>query len=288
MKKIIYLGLLSSTFLGFSAQACINSYAFELGHQHEISDIDAEEALKTIHPQKIFKQSYQKINDYGVYLIYNRQYQKAIQVFEKIEKMHPNLAKTAANLGTAYELNGQPEKAKIWIEKGIRLDPQLHEGSEWIHVKILDAQIQQKKNSKWIQQHDVLGLDFGTQARPIATVKKVHYLQKQYGLNTVLEHSKIQMNQRLRFVSKDPITAQIIFNMANIEVYQLNNEEWVNETLYDRAGDLGYSNPQLLAQRRDYTQNSMWFLWKSSMMDVFRGVSELLSFLFYEPKLEDK
>lgn len=280
MKIMISLALVSSTLFCTSLQACINSYAFDLGHDHEISDIDADEALKKINPKTIFKQPYQQINDYGVYLIYTKQYQKAIQTFERLEKMHPHLAKTAANLGTAYELNGQPEQAKIWIEKGIRLDPKIHEGSEWIHVKILDAQIQQKKNSKWIQQHDVLGLDFGQQARPIAKVKKAIYLDQKYNLNTVLEHSKIQMNQRLMFVSQDPLTAQILFNMGNIEVYQLNNEEWVSETLYDRAESLGYTDVALLIQRRDYAKNSTWFEWKSNMMDVFRQISQLLKSFF--------
>lgn len=277
---MISLTLFSSTLFCTSLYACINSYAFDLGHSHEISDIDAEEALKQINPKTIFKQPYQQINDYGVYLIYTKQYQKAIQTLERLEKMHPNLAKTAANLGTAYELNGQPEQAKIWIEKGIRLDPKIHEGSEWIHVKILDAQIQQKKNSKWIQQHDVLGLDFGREARPIANIKKAVYLDQKYNLNTVLQHSKIQMNQRLRFVSQDPLSAQILFNMANIEVYQLNNEEWVSETLYDMAQNLGYVDVALLKQRRDYVQNSTWFAWKSNMMDVFRQISQLLKSFF--------
>ena len=144
----------------------------------------------------------------------------------------------------------------------------------------MDAQIQQKKNSQWIQQHDVLGLDFGQQERPIAKVKKAVYLDQQYNLNTVLEHSKIQMNQRLRFVSQDPLTAQILFNMANIEVYQLNNEEWVSETLYDIAENLGYSDLALLTQRRDYAKNSTWFAWKSNMMDVFRQISQLLKSFF--------
>lgn len=280
MKIMISLTLFSSTLFCTSLHACINSYAFDLGHSHEISDIDAEEALKKINPNTIFKQPYQQINDYGVYLIYTKQYQKAIQTLERLEKMHPNLAKTAANLGTAYELNGQPEQAKIWIEKGIRLDPKIHEGSEWIHVKILDAQIQQKKNSKWIQQHDVLGLDFGREARPSANIKKAVYLDQKYNLNTVLQHSKIQMNQRLRFVSQDPLSAQILFNMGNIEVYQLNNEEWVSETLYDMAQNLGYVDVALLKQRRDYVQNSTWFAWKSNMMDVFRQISQLLKSFF--------
>jgi len=56
-----------------------------------------------------------------------------------IERWHPGLYATAANLGTAYELLGNVDSAYYWIEEDMRRNPQGHEGSEWMHLCILSA-----------------------------------------------------------------------------------------------------------------------------------------------------
>ena len=209
-------------------------------------------------------------------LIYAHQYDQAIQIFKQIEKSHPNLAKTAANLGTAYELAGQSEKAKYWIEQGMQRDPNIHHGSEWIHVKILDAKIQQQKDATWIQHHDVLGLDFGQAAEPKAKVKTVQFQKQHYDLDKILLHSQIQMDQRLRFVDRDPITAQIIFNMANIEMLNYNLADKTVDLLYRRAQDIGYLNPKLIESRLDYFQHSNWFRFKAFFVNAYQTFKNLI------------
>ena len=71
----------------------------------------------------------------------------------------------------------------------MKRDPKIHGGSEWIHLKIIDAEIQQKTNSKWIEENNVLGLDFGKQAVPVAHVTTIKFNQKNYDLTTILAHS---------------------------------------------------------------------------------------------------
>ena len=100
-----------------ASHACINTYAFDLGREG-LDEQSAQAELKNL--DKKFK-THQELNDYGVLLIYARQYNDAIEVFKGIEKSHPLLAKTAANLGTVYELNGDLEKAKYWINQGISI-----------------------------------------------------------------------------------------------------------------------------------------------------------------------
>jgi hypothetical protein len=53
----------------------------------------------------------------------------------------------AANLGTALELLGNKEEALHWIREGIRRNPQSHEGTEWLHAKILEAKIAAQKDA---------------------------------------------------------------------------------------------------------------------------------------------
>lgn len=283
MTKLSHKALILFSILSLSSPsvfACINTYAFELGRGLSKEEIKAKLAENLKKPYKTVAQQ----NDYAVILIYDGQYKKAIQLLTQLEKQHPNLAKTAANLGTAYELDGQIEKAKYWILQGLKRDPNIHHGSEWIHIKILDAELAIQKQPDWLKNHDVLGLDFGKKAAPIAHIEKISFNQKKYDLDQVLEHSKIQMDQRLKFVNKDPISAQIVFNMANIEVVQYSNEQDTPIFLYDMAGDLNYQNPKLIHERKDYLQYSKWYKFKSFTIQIARGISNLFSHLISEIK----
>ena len=217
----------------------------------------------------------EELNDYGVLLIYARRFPEAIAIFKKIEKQKSGLAKTAANLGTAYELAGQLEKAKYWIKQGMLRDPEIHEGSEWIHVKILEASIQQKKDPKWIHTHDVLGLDFGAQKQPKARLEVIKIStpngEKNYNLDQIFTHGEIQMKQRLEFVKQDPITAQIMFNLGNIEVVQIKRDAEVPIFMYSSAKRLKFSDQNILDQRIQYVEKSKWFHFKQWLFS-FRNV----------------
>lgn len=276
---LIFFLLVQFAFTGM-AQACINSYTFEFGRKLDNSELKAN-----LHKSRSIKnKSLAQLNDYGVLLIYDRQYKKAIEIFKSLERQYPNLAKTAANLGTAYELNKQPELAKYWIEQGMKRDPNIHEGSEWIHVKILAAQLARQQEPKWIQKHDVLGLDFGLKAAPHAEVRTVIFNEQHYNLDTVLKHSKTQMMQRLQFVNHDPITAQILFNMANIEVVQYNVEDDAADSLYDMAARFGYHDPQLIEARQHYIQHSKWYQFKSMFAFIGLHLKQMFELLIAELK----
>ena len=246
------------------SNACINTYAFELGGE----GMDQQRANAELNSMDQQFKTHQELNDYGVMLIYAHQYEKAIQVFKEIEKTHHLLAKTAANLGTAYELNGEIEKAQYWIAQGIKRNPHIHDNSEWIHLKILDAKLAQKQNPDWINKHDVLGLDFGLSAAPKAKVEALFIQNQNLNLETILEHSKVQMDQRLRFVHNDPITAQILFNMANIEAVLFSGDEDTIWSLYQRANSTGFQNKALIEQRMNYIGSSNWYAFKRFLIGL--------------------
>ncbi|MFW1966698.1 tetratricopeptide repeat protein [Acinetobacter guillouiae] len=273
MKLKFYIPVIGLSVISVTAHACINNYALELGSGGLTQQTAQKQLAQGDFPKS---KSVEDLNDYGVLLIYAHQFDQAIKIFQHIEKSHPNLAKTAANLGTAYELAGQSEKAKYWIEQGMQRDPNIHRGSEWIHVKILDAKIQQQKNSTWIQRHDVLGLDFGQAAEPKAKVKTVQFQHKHYDLDQILLHSQTQMDQRLRFTKRDPISAQIIFNMANIEMLNYNLVDDTVDLLYRRAQDIGYHNPKLIEARLDYFQQSKWFRFRAFFVNIYQTFKNLI------------
>lgn len=255
-----------------SASACINTYAFDLGRE----GLSKQQALNEIKKRSKKIKTHEELNDYGVLLIYAHQYDKAIQIFKSIENSHPNLAKTAANLGTAYELKGDSLKAKYWIQKGMKRDPNIHQGSEWIHVKILDAQLNQQKDKNWIKKNDVLGLDFGNDVAAIAKVKTIKFADHSYNLEKILAHSEIQMDQRLRFVNQDPIASQIVFNMGNIEAYLMQNDLQTITSLFNVADMSGYADPDFLRKRVNYLNTSKWYNFKRNVVSMFYQIKKLL------------
>ena len=97
-------------------------------------------------------------SDYAVMLVYNGEYLRAKAIFIEIESKSPGLYATASNLGTTYELLGQNDLALHWITKAIKINPNSHNGSEWIHVKILEAKIKANGDDKYFLTHNLLSL----------------------------------------------------------------------------------------------------------------------------------
>jgi tetratricopeptide (TPR) repeat protein len=140
-------------------------------------------------------------------LILTNQYKEAIELYIKIEAISPERYSTASNIGTAYELIGENEKALKWINKSVEIDPTSHHNSEWIHAKILEAKI---KGESFITTSFLLNTDFGSENLPSSSLSNEE-LQK---LSLALYY---QLNERVSFVKpKEKIVAQLLFDLGNI------------------------------------------------------------------------
>jgi hypothetical protein len=109
---------------------------------------------------------YKGRSDYAAQLIRRGESRKAVEILESIERTTSGAYLVAANLGTAYELSGDLAKAHQWIREGIRRNPQSHDGTEWLHLRILEARQALAKNPRWLETNSVTGLDFGSDAQP--------------------------------------------------------------------------------------------------------------------------
>lgn len=151
---------------------------------------------------------YKVRNDYAVALAHLGRYKEALEILKKIEAEHPGKYVTAANMGTVYELLGDNEQALKWIKEGIKRNPRSHNGTEWVHVKILEAKLALAKDPDWLKTHSVLGLDFGNDLVPKKPAKPddVHY--------AIL----YQLQERLQFVTEppDPIVADLLADLGNV------------------------------------------------------------------------
>lgn len=162
-------------------------------------------------------QTQQTRNDYAVTLIHLGDVAAAMKELRAIEEAHPGIYATAANLGTAYELSGDNVQALQWIRESIRRNSKAHDGTEWVHVAILEAKLAQAKDSSWLDEHSILGMDFGPDAKPKAPAR--------YPLNNIGKpvtakefESAIfhQLMERMQFVKpRDLYVADLLFDWGN-------------------------------------------------------------------------
>jgi hypothetical protein len=137
---------------------------------------------------------------------------EAVELLEQLEKEQPGKYFIAANLGTAYELSGDNEEASRWIKEGIRRNPDSHEGTEWLHVKILEAKIAQQKEPRYFEQHSVLEL------LPEKIGEEIIVGEKRLSPKQLGEAIQHQLVERLQFVKpSDPAVASLLFDYAAIE-----------------------------------------------------------------------
>ena len=250
MRKYI-LAFIFSLSIYYQGFACINGAYFELadasflyedpirnvpyGHQ-----IDREELTATLRRMDSLYKATNEVaylSDKGLVLIFLGRYQEAIKIYHEIELSHPERYATAANLGTAYELNGQNEKALFWIKRAVKIDSLSHHGSEWIHVNILEAKI---KGESHFNSFFLLKTDFGDGAIPYSTYNN----EQLYDLFSALYY---QLNERNTFVKpKDAIVATLLFDLGNIAFLVDNFKDAMR--IYQLAKSYGF-NAELCDQR---------------------------------------
>lgn len=156
----------------------------------------------------------------GVLLVYQGRYPAAIQLFLAIERLHPGRHETAANLGTALELMGRDTLALRWIREGIRRDAREHEGTEWLHARILEAKMALARDPHALDGRSVAGVTFadallpplptsypaGNDGRPV----KPHELERAFSY---------QLRERLPFVPpKDAVVANLLMDWATLHL----------------------------------------------------------------------
>ena len=177
------------------------------------------------------------LTDKGVILIIQRQFKSAIELYLEIERLQPNRYTTASNIGTAYELAGENEKALRWIKRAVEIDSTSHFNSEWIHVNILEAKI---KGEEYYTTSFLLNTDFGDYKVPTSSKNSKE-------LKALSEALYFQLNERMSFVQpKEKIVAQLLFDLGNLAFLTGNYHDAVAD--YEIAKTYGFKGT-LIADR---------------------------------------
>jgi hypothetical protein len=155
--------------LALPAGACINTFDSRIRELQAKGDpAGVAEIVAKLEKDFQADGSLEHGNDLAVGKLLTGHTSEAVKLLRGIERRFPEKAIVAANLGTAYELAGDDRKALTWIREGVRRDPDEHEGSEWLHVRILEAKIEISQDPHWLDSHTVLGVDFGNGELPKA------------------------------------------------------------------------------------------------------------------------
>ncbi|HEV3028936.1 MAG TPA: hypothetical protein VG457_15260 [Planctomycetota bacterium] len=220
-------GLLLSLGWGSPSSACINTYREAEGPTRVERPSDYISRLKA-HPEhdRLIEgpapqdpgssAGYKARSDYAAALVHRGESRKAVEILESVEAGHPGEYVVAANLGTAYELSGDLVQAHHWIQEGIRRNPRSHEGTEWLHLRILEARQALAQNPSWLRSHSVLGLDFGRDASPQAPRS---WPKGAHDAEDVITALAYQLHERLAFVPPpDPLVGGMIADLADLLV----------------------------------------------------------------------
>lgn len=180
------------------------------------------------------------LSDVGYILIIEKKYQEALKLYLKIEKIKPNRYSTASNIGTLYELMGENKKAYEWIKKSIVINPESHEGSEWLHLKILEAKI---KNLKDVSAQFLINTSFGEETVPKSKLSKEE-------LEKLSKSLYYQLNERMTFIKpEDKVISVLLFELGNIVKLIHSNKEAIK--IYNISKDYGFRD-EIINRRLDY------------------------------------
>lgn len=245
------------------ARACLNEMATDRAGRPYSSDglVGASLVYSLTHPsrdpemdrfliQETRKEpSFRNLNDIGVLLVRQGKLDAALRHFRTIERLFPGRPQTAANLGTALELAGQDKEALHWIRTGLQRNPREHYGSEWLHVRILEAKLAAAGNPAYFRRHSIAGVAFGPGLVPPFPRKLPNGNDGKPLLPSWLDSSlDYQLHERIGLVkAPDPVVANLLSDWATLHLSGGSLE--TAKALYELAATYGAPRDALMQRR---------------------------------------
>jgi hypothetical protein len=194
-----------------TASASIETYGTEiLRYQREGDKAGLAQATRAAEQNYRESPTLEHTNDLAVAWILSGRVSEGIQLLRDLEHRSPGNAIVASNLGTALELAGNEEEALNWLRESVRRDPQEHQGSEWVHVKILEARLALKRDPNWLRKNSVIGWREG-QRLPLDERSQPRTPRK------LVESINYQLEERLQLIDgPDPIVADLYLTLGDL------------------------------------------------------------------------
>lgn len=223
--------------------------------------LPSERKLEIIRQQAESNDPVDQKSDAAVEALMDGDAQKAVAMLEALEKEHPGRYYTAANLGTAYELSGNDEKALQWILEGIRRNPDSHMKTEWLHARILETKIKLKSDPAWLKSHTITEADFSRLQDP---TYKLQTIQRPVDGKDLHRSLWTQLEVRMLFVKPaDSIVAQLLKELALVEAQIGILEE---ATVYmEMAEEYGMPSSEWQSNKDQWSRVILWVKFKRAL-----------------------
>ena len=268
------------------AHACINingtsldgKSTFVMGKAPKDDILKAMEGHSMDTMNRAINESFGKNDDQeleGVIEILEENYEGAIAIFNQIEAESPGRYSTASNMGTAYELLGNNELALEWIEKGIRRNPESHQGTEWLHLAILKVKIRLAQDPTYLEKHHIIELP-----DDISPDSQIKVDGEQHSAINVGRALHYQLTERATFVKpKDPVMADLLFTYGVLEPHLGVVENGIG--LLDLARIYGYPHRDELEQQKARYEELVFMRKAKSAAFIGLGVIAFIGFLIF-------
>lgn len=222
-----------------------------------IVDNPLEKSKDSLQKIGLNKLDYKSLSDYAAIELRIGDRKKAVEMLEKLYVQYPNKYNIVANLGTAYEVTGNNEKALELLQKAVAINPRSHYGSEWIHVKILEQKVGAKQYGQIIN----LGIKDFSQ----------WIIDKNYVFPQPADSLKIQvayqLHERIAFIAPpDDIVGQLVLDFADIVAKSESYDAAI--PFYEYAGHYSASLQKTIDARKEVLKSE-----KKEIVKNFRWAS---------------
>jgi tetratricopeptide (TPR) repeat protein len=154
---------------------------------------------------------YKLLSDFAWKIAQKGEITAALTMLSALVKKYPNEYNILANLGTVYELSGKPRSALDYLSRAIKVSPESHYGSEWIHIHILQIKLGEKNS------YDLTGFfamdKSGTPYSDQLYSKTINPAQMgHFHRDTLMVHLAYQLHERMYFITaKDELMGEMLY-----------------------------------------------------------------------------
>lgn len=154
---------------------------------------------------------YKLLSDFAWKLAQKGEITAALTMLTALVKKYPNEYNILANLGTVYELSGKPRSALEYLSRAIKISPDSHYGSEWIHIHILQVKLGEKStyDLTGFFALDKPGIPYSDQLyrKSINPAQLGHFHR-----DTLMVHLAYQLHERMYFITaNDELMGEMLY-----------------------------------------------------------------------------
>jgi tetratricopeptide (TPR) repeat protein len=212
--------------------------------------------------------------DAAVTAILRGDHAKGIAMLKELETTKPGDYNTAANLGTAFELSGDNEKALNWIKEGIRRNPRSHQGTEWLHALILEAKLTTGTGNALPETNRLVPLPEKVEKDTVLTIQGAEH--KAADVFTALAY---QLEERMTFVKpKDRWVSECLYSLAILQAHFYSIQDALR--ILALAEQYGFPDVEQLRSQRQQFERSIWIgevqYWGLIVVGSLAGISAII------------